>query len=312
MALKHNNLMIFQSTKVCMAIFTVEFLLHWLAECWTGAGCCGSLIGILKDTGELVPGESNRRDPGIQLMLKSWGKLQQIFSNLGKWEDILVYFAIFCTCASHAYRIDACIWWKCSWHCLIQDGFDNSYRSFHIDGRIPGSSLMSCVFWCPGWISSSPLFSTSVLALPPLRYFEWWLGAAQKRDWKGRRKMYVSWYFRRNFRWFPWPINLDTSKFGRVYPDVWWCLSKTEVRLMRLLRLVRLLRILQQLWLLLSSMIASMRVLFWAIAMLASICHSSCSWKSKKGFSGFPGLKWPLPWFSVLVGDGKRLHVQVL
>ena len=33
-----------------MAIFTVEFLLHWLAECWTGSGCCGSLIGILKDT----------------------------------------------------------------------------------------------------------------------------------------------------------------------------------------------------------------------------------------------------------------------
>lgn len=45
------------------------------------------------------------------------------------------------------------------------------------------------------------------------------------------------------------------------------------VRLMRLLRLVRLLRILQQLWLLLSSMIASMRVLFWAIAMLAAICY---------------------------------------
>ncbi|CAK9101945.1 Dual specificity protein phosphatase 9 (Mitogen-activated protein kinase phosphatase 4) (MAP kinase phosphatase 4) (MKP-4) [Durusdinium trenchii] len=57
-------------------------------------------------------------------------------------------------------------------------------------------------------------------------------------------------------------------------------------RLMRLLRLVRLLRdsalvqvcehrILQQLWLLLSSMVASMRalgVLFWAIAMLSSIC----------------------------------------
>ncbi|CAJ1461532.1 unnamed protein product, partial [Effrenium voratum] len=45
------------------------------------------------------------------------------------------------------------------------------------------------------------------------------------------------------------------------------------LRLMRLLRLVRLLKILQQLWLLLSSMFASLRVLFWAIAMLVVICY---------------------------------------
>ena len=60
-------------------------------------------------------------------------------------------------------------------------------------------------------------------------------------------------------------INTAESHLARVF-------TRREVRLMRLLRLVRLLRILQQLWLLLSSMIASMRVLFWAIAMLAAIC----------------------------------------
>ena len=116
---------------VCMAIFTVEFLLHWLAECWTGSGCCGSLIGILKD---------------------SW-----------------IQFDVLCI-------------------------------------------LMS------------------------------WLDF---------------------FLTFVFNIGAGTSTFAVL----------RVVRLMRLLRLVRLLRILQQLWLLLSSMIASMRVLFWAIAMLASICY---------------------------------------
>jgi len=45
------------------------------------------------------------------------------------------------------------------------------------------------------------------------------------------------------------------------------------LRLMRLLRLLRLLKIMQQLWLLLSSMVAAMRVLSWATAMLVCICY---------------------------------------
>ena len=45
------------------------------------------------------------------------------------------------------------------------------------------------------------------------------------------------------------------------------------LRLMRLLRLLRLLKIMQQLWLLLSSMVAAMRVLSWATGMLVCICY---------------------------------------
>ena len=45
------------------------------------------------------------------------------------------------------------------------------------------------------------------------------------------------------------------------------------LRLMRLLRLLRLLKIMQQLWLLLSSMVAAMRVLMWATGMLICICY---------------------------------------
>lgn len=116
---------------VCMAIFTVEFLLHWLAERCSSGGCCGSLRRIMKD----------------------------------------------------------------------------------------------------GWIQ----FDVLCIAMSWLDFF----------------------------LTFVFNIGAGTSTFAVL----------RVVRLMRLLRLVRLLRILQQLWLLLSSMIASMRVLFWAIAMLASICY---------------------------------------